>query len=67
MRTVGDKVHSHNSNCIYSVANLIGTLLSSLCQTLNKEIVGLILVIGLWLLTIRAILGKQNSGTGPRQ
>jgi len=22
MRTVGDKVHSHNSNCIYNVANL---------------------------------------------
>jgi len=37
MRTVGDKVHSHNSNCIYSVANLMGTLLSSLCQSLNKE------------------------------
>jgi len=29
MRTVEDKVHSHNSNCIYSVANLTGTLLSS--------------------------------------
>jgi len=51
IRTVGGKVHSHNSNCIYSVANLTGTLLSSLCQMLNKEIVGLILVIGLWLLT----------------
>jgi len=37
IRTVGDKVHSHNSNCIYSVANLTGTLLSSLCQSLNKE------------------------------
>jgi len=37
MRTVGDKMHSHNSNCIYSVANLIGTLSSSLCQLLNKE------------------------------
>ena len=25
MRTVGDMVHSHNSNCIYSIANLTGT------------------------------------------
>jgi len=31
IRTVEDKTHSHNSNCIYSVANLTGTLLSSLC------------------------------------
>jgi len=29
----------------------MGTLLSSLCQMLNKETVGLILVIRLWLLT----------------
>jgi len=26
-----DKEHSHNSNCIYSVVNLMGTLLSSPC------------------------------------
>ena len=32
-----DKVHSYDSNCIYSVANLMGTLSSSLCQLLNKE------------------------------
>ena len=32
MRTVGGKVHSHNSSCIYSVENQIGTLLSSSCQ-----------------------------------
>ena len=50
MRTVGGKVHSHSSNCIYSIANLMGTLLSSLCQMLNKETVGLIPVIRLWLL-----------------
>jgi len=37
IRTVGDKMHSHDSNCIYSVANPMGTLLSSLCQLLNKE------------------------------
>jgi len=37
IRTVEDKTHSHNSNCIYSIANLIETLLSSLCQTLIKE------------------------------
>jgi len=33
--------------CISSIENPIGTLLSSLCQMLNKETVGLILVIGL--------------------
>ena len=33
--------------CISSVRNLMGTLLSSLCQMLNKETVGLIPVIGL--------------------
>ena len=37
MRTVEDKVHSHDSNCIYNVVNLTETLLSSLCQSLNKE------------------------------
>jgi len=29
---MGDKVHSHNSSCIYSIENRIGTLLSSPCQ-----------------------------------
>ena len=33
--------------CISNIRNPMGTLLSSLCQTLNKETVGLILVIGL--------------------
>ena len=33
--------------CISSIGNPTGTLSSSLCQMLNKEIVGLILVIGL--------------------
>jgi len=33
--------------CISRVENPTGTLLSSLCQMLNKETVGLILVIGL--------------------
>ena len=37
MRTVGDKIHSHDSNCIHSIANLIETLSSSLCQTLIKS------------------------------
>ena len=41
------------SSCINSVQNLMGTLSSSLCQMLNKETVGLILVIGLQLLTIK--------------
>jgi len=43
----GKIVHRPCSSCISSVENLMGTLLSSLCQTLNKETVGLILVIGL--------------------
>ena len=37
IRTVEDKMHSYDSNCIYSIANLTGTLSSSLCQSLNKE------------------------------
>jgi len=32
MRTMGGKAHSYNSNCIYSVENQMGTLLSSPCQ-----------------------------------
>ena len=32
MRTIGSEVHSHNSSCIYSVENQMGTLLSSPCQ-----------------------------------
>jgi len=32
MRTVGGKVHSYNSSCIYSVENQMGTLSSSPCQ-----------------------------------
>ena len=60
MRTVGDKVHSHNSNCIYSVENPTGTLSSSLCQILNKETVGLILVIGLWLLILNQLTKKDH-------
>ena len=37
METMGDKAHSHNSNCIYSAVNLMGTLSSSLCQMLIKS------------------------------
>jgi len=37
--------------CINRIENLTGTLSSSLCQTLNKETVGLIPVIRVWLLT----------------
>ena len=33
----GKVVHRSCSSCISSVENLIGTLLSSLCQLLNKE------------------------------
>jgi len=32
MRTMGSKVHSHNSSCIYSVENQMRTLLSFPCQ-----------------------------------
>jgi len=32
MRTIGSEVHSHNSSCIYSIENQMGTLLSSSCQ-----------------------------------
>jgi len=32
MKTVGDEVYSHNSSCIYSVENQMGTLSSSSCQ-----------------------------------
>jgi len=38
--------------CISRVENPTGTLSSSLCQMLNKETVGLIPVIGVWLLTL---------------
>jgi len=37
IRTMEDKMHSHDSNCIYSVVNLMGTLSSSPCQMLIKE------------------------------
>ena len=33
----GKVVHRPCSNCISSVENLMGTLSSSLCQSLNKE------------------------------
>jgi len=38
------------ATCISNVENPTRTLLSSLCQMLNKETVGLIPVIGVWLL-----------------
>jgi len=38
--------------CISRIENLTGTLSSSLCQMLNKETVGLIPVIGVWLMTL---------------
>jgi len=37
MRTVGNKMHSHGSNCIYSVANLTETLSSSLVNHWTKS------------------------------
>ena len=33
----GKVVHRPYSSCISSIENLMGTLLSSLCQLLNKE------------------------------
>ena len=41
-----------SETCISRVENPTGTLSSSLCQTLNKETVGLIPVIGVWLTTL---------------
>jgi len=46
---------------ISSIQNPIRTPSSSLCQMLNKETVGLIPVIGLWLLT-QTIVEKKHSG-----
>jgi len=48
IRTVGDKVHSYDSNCIYSVANLMETLSSSP----DKGAVGFILAQELAILTL---------------
>jgi len=42
MRTVGDKIHSYNSNCIYSVANLTETIEFSL-SIAEQRAVGFIL------------------------
>jgi len=41
-----------SETCISRIENPTGTLSSSLCQTLNKETVGLIPVIGVWLTTL---------------
>ena len=46
--------------CISRVENLTGTLSSSLCQTLNKETVGLIPVIGVWLLTLELDITTEH-------
>jgi len=46
--------------CISRVENPTGTLSSSLCQTLNKETVGLILVIRVWLLIVRSFIQESQ-------
>ena len=46
--------------CISRVENPMGTLLSSLCQTLNKETVGLIPVIRVWLLTLELDITSEH-------
>jgi len=51
-----------SETCISRVENPTGTLSSSLCQTLNKEIVGLIPVIGVWLLTSLSNADKRAVG-----
>ena len=51
--------------CISRVENTTGTLSSSLCQTLNKETVGLIPVIGVWLLTSLSNADKRAVGLIP--
>jgi len=40
MRTMGDKVHSHNSNCIYSKSN--GNSIEFSLSNANKGAVGFI-------------------------
>ena len=42
MRTVGDKVHSHNSNCIYSVAKSNRDSIEFSLSNADKGAVGLI-------------------------
>ena len=51
-----------SETCISRVENPTGTLSSSLCQTLNKETVGLIPVIGVWLLTSLSNADKRAVG-----
>jgi len=43
MRTVGDKVHSHNSNCIYNVAKSNGDSIEFSLSIAEQRAVGFIL------------------------
>jgi len=43
MRTIGDKVHSHNSNCIYSVAKSNRNSIKFSLSIAEQRAVGLIL------------------------
>ena len=40
---MGDKVHSHNSNCIYSVAKSNGNSIEFSLSNTEQRVVGLIL------------------------
>jgi len=42
MRTVGDKIHSHNSNCIYSVAKSNGDSIEFSLSISEQRAVGFI-------------------------
>jgi len=43
MRTIGDKVYNHNSNCIYSVAKSNGDSIKFSLSIAEQRAVGLIL------------------------
>ena len=59
IRTIGDKVHSHNSNCIYSVANLMGTYSIEFSLSIAEQrAVGFILA---WSLAFLQIDWKENA------
>jgi len=55
MRTVGDKVHSHDSNCIYSIAKSNGDSIEFSLSITEQRAVGFILA---WSLASLHLLGS---------
>ena len=62
MRTVGDKVHSHNSNYIYSIAKSNGDSIEFSLLITEQKVVGLIPA---WSLAFLHILPKRMNGKLP--